>query len=53
VNANSAPDALNALVNAALMAGENVTEPIVRKVFSEAINLVVHVDRAWCRPVDG
>lgn len=45
VHANSAPDALNALVNAALMAGENVTEPIVRKVFSEAIDLVVHVDR--------
>jgi pilus assembly protein CpaF len=45
VHANSAPDALNALVNAALMAGENVTEHIVRKVFSEAIDLVVHVDR--------
>jgi pilus assembly protein CpaF len=45
VHANSAPDALNALVNAALMAGENVTERIVRKVFSEAIDLVVHVDR--------
>jgi pilus assembly protein CpaF len=45
VHANGAPDALNALVNAALMAGENVTEHIVRKVFSEAIDLVVHVDR--------
>jgi pilus assembly protein CpaF len=45
VHANSAPDALNALVNAALMAGENVTEHIVRKVFSEALDLVVHVDR--------
>jgi hypothetical protein len=38
-------DSLNALVNAALMAGENVTEGIVRKVFVEALDLVVHVDR--------
>jgi pilus assembly protein CpaF len=45
VHANSAPDALNALVNAALMAGENVSERIVRKVFSEALDIVVHVDR--------
>src|SRR5262249_20219827 len=45
VHANSAPDALNALVNAALMAGENVSERIVRKVFSEAVDIVVHVDR--------
>ena len=27
------------------MAGENVTERIVRKVFSEALDLVVHLDR--------
>jgi pilus assembly protein CpaF len=45
VHANSANDALNALVNAALMAGENVTERIVRKVFTEALDLVVHLDR--------
>ena len=45
VHANSAPEALNALVNAALMAGENVTEHIVRKVFSESLDLVVHLDR--------
>jgi pilus assembly protein CpaF len=45
VHANSAVDAINALVNAALMAGENVTERIVRKVFVEALDLVVHVDR--------
>ncbi|MDQ1520290.1 MAG: pilus assembly protein CpaF [Actinomycetota bacterium] len=45
VHSNTAPDALNALVNAALMAGENVTERIVRKVFSESLDLVVHVDR--------
>lgn len=45
VHANNAPDALSALVNAALMAGENVTEHIVRKVFSESLDLVVHLDR--------
>ncbi|MFN8037542.1 MAG: ATPase, T2SS/T4P/T4SS family [Acidimicrobiia bacterium] len=45
VHANSAPDALNALVNAALMAGENVTERVVRKVFSESLDVVVHLDR--------
>jgi pilus assembly protein CpaF len=45
VHANNAPEALSALVNAALMAGENVTEHIVRKVFSESLDLVVHLDR--------
>jgi pilus assembly protein CpaF len=45
VHANSAPEAVNALVNAALMAGENVTEHIVRKVFGEALDLVVQLDR--------
>lgn len=45
VHANSAAEALNALVNAALMAGENVTERIVRKVFSDSLDLVVHLDR--------
>ena len=45
VHANSAIEALHALVNAALMAGENVTERVVRKVFSESLDLVVHVDR--------
>jgi pilus assembly protein CpaF len=45
VHANSAPDALNALVNAALMAGENVTEQIVRRVFSQALDVIVHIDR--------
>jgi pilus assembly protein CpaF len=45
VHANSAPEALNALVNAALMAGENVTERIVRRVFSQALDVVIHVDR--------
>lgn len=45
IHANSAPEALNAMVNAALMAGENVTERVVRKVFSESLDLVVHLDR--------
>ncbi len=45
VHANSARDALNAIVNAALMAGENVTEPVVRKVFASTVDFVVHLDR--------
>ncbi len=45
VHANSARDALNALVNAALMAGENVTEELVRKVFASTIDFVVYLDR--------
>ncbi len=45
IHANSASDALEALVNAALMAGENVPERVVRKVFASSIDLVVHLDR--------
>jgi len=45
VHANNTSEALHALVNAALMAGENVTERIVRKVFSQSLDLVVHLDR--------
>jgi pilus assembly protein CpaF len=45
VHANSAAEALDALVNAALMAGENVTEHIVRKVFSSSLDVLVHLDR--------
>jgi pilus assembly protein CpaF len=45
IHANSATEALHALVNAALMAGENVTERVVRKVFSESLDLVVHLAR--------
>lgn len=45
VHANSAVDALEALVNAALMAGENVPERVVRKVFSTSIDFVIHLDR--------
>lgn len=46
IHANSASDALDALVNAALMAGENVPERVVRKVFASSIDLIVHLDRA-------
>ena len=45
VHANSAGDAMRALVNAALMAGENVTERVVRTVFGEAIDVVVQLAR--------
>lgn len=45
VHANSATDALAALVNAALMAGENVPESVVRKIFAASIDLVVHLER--------
>lgn len=45
VHANSAREALYAIVNAAMMAGENVSESVVRKVFSTTIDLVVHLDR--------
>ena len=46
VHANSARDALGALVNAAIMAGENVREDVVRRIFSGAIDIVVHLDRS-------
>jgi pilus assembly protein CpaF len=52
VHANNAGEALHALVNAALMAGENVTERIVRKVFSQSLDLVVHLDRDDIPPND-
>lgn len=45
VHANSGRDALDAIVNAALMAGENVTEPVVRSVLSSAVDFVIHLDR--------
>ena len=45
VHANSAYDALEAIVNAAIMAGENVGIDIVRKVFSSSIDLVVFLDK--------
>jgi pilus assembly protein CpaF len=53
VHANGARDALDALVNAALMAGENVTERVVRKVFAAGVDVVVHVDRHDSRRDEG
>lgn len=53
VHANSARDALNALVNAALMAGENVAEPIVRRVFASSIDFVVHLGRDSSAATEG
>ncbi len=53
VHANSARDALAALVNAAIMAGENVTEKVVRRVFAGSIDFVVHLDRDMRRPEGG
>lgn len=52
VHSNSARDALAAIVNAAIMAGENVTESIVRRVFANSIDFVVHLDRDMWRPDD-
>lgn len=52
VHANSARDALGAIVNAAIMAGENVTEGVVRRVFASSIDCVVHLDRDMRRPED-
>ncbi len=53
IHANSAADALAAMVNAALMAGENVPEAVVRNVFSASLDLVVHCDREAVRGDDG
>lgn len=53
VHANSAADALAAIVNAALMAGENVPETVVRKIFAASIDLVVHLEREASTDSDG
>lgn len=45
IHADSASAALAALVNAALMAGENITESVVDRVFRSAIDFVVHLRR--------
>jgi len=44
VHANTARDGLKALVNAAMMAGENVQADFVRQVFADTIDFVVHLD---------
>lgn len=45
IHSNNAVDGLEALVNASLMAGENVSESIMRKIFASSIDVVIHVDR--------
>lgn len=45
IHANSATDALKALVNAALMAGENIPDRVVRNIFASSVDLVIHLDR--------
>ena len=45
IHANSAKDALQALVTTALMAGENVPVGVVRAVFSRTFQLLIHLDR--------
>ncbi len=52
VHANSAQDALEAIVNAAIMAGENVGIEIVRKVFSSSIDLCCFMDKEDIARVD-
>ena len=52
VHANSAQDALEAIVNAAIMAGENVGIDIVRKVFSSSIDLALFMDKENISKVD-
>ncbi len=52
VHSNSARDGLAAIVNAAIMAGENVTEQIVRRVLAGSIDFVVHLDRDMRRHED-
>jgi pilus assembly protein CpaF len=44
IHANHARGALDALVHAAVMAGENVTEEALRAVFAATIDVVVHVE---------
>lgn len=53
VHSNSARDALSALVNAATMAGENVREDVVRRVFAAGIDAVVHMDREEVQATTG
>lgn len=45
IHANSARDALQALVTTALMAGENVPVGVIRAVFSRTFQLLIHLDR--------
>ncbi len=45
IHANGPREAMNALVNTALLAGENVPAAQIQSVFADIIDLVVHLDR--------
>ena len=45
IHANGTREAMNALVNTALLAGENVPAGQITAVFADIIDLVVHLDR--------
>ncbi len=45
VHSNNASEALAALTNTAIMAGQNVPEQQVRNIFSSVFDLVIHCDR--------
>jgi Flp pilus assembly CpaF family ATPase len=45
VHANSAREALSALVENSLKAGENIPESVARRSFARGIDIVVHLDR--------
>ncbi len=45
VHANSAREALSALVENSLKAGENIPESVARRSFARGIDVVVHLDR--------
>ncbi len=45
VHANSAREALSALVENSLKAGENIPEGVARRSFARGIDVVVHLDR--------
>ncbi len=45
MHANSAREALSALVENSLKAGENIPEGVARRSFARGIDVVVHLDR--------
>lgn len=45
IHANGPREAMNALVNTALLAGENVPAEQITSVFADIVDLVVHLDR--------
>ncbi|CAN5476125.1 ATPase, T2SS/T4P/T4SS family [soil metagenome] len=45
IHANSAREALSALVENSLKAGENIPESVARRSFARGIDVVVHLDR--------